>query len=58
SKQNSRDVLENQLDGGDVTSASDANKNPNNVQGGIKAAINNPNTSAEKKEELKAKLDS
>ena len=31
SKQHSRDVLENELDGGDVSSASDANKNPNTV---------------------------
>lgn len=31
SKQHSRDVLNNEFNGGDVESASDQNKNPNNV---------------------------
>ncbi|KAG5187933.1 hypothetical protein JKP88DRAFT_218338 [Tribonema minus] len=32
-------------------------RNPGNVAGGIKAAINNPNVSDAKKDELKSRLD-
>merc|ERR1711974_456324 len=36
SKQHSRDVLNNEFNGGDVESASDQGKNPNNVAGGLR----------------------
>ena len=38
SKQHSKEVLDNEFNGGDVDTGSD-NKNPNNVAGGLKAYV-------------------
>nr|POE54486.1 conidiation-specific protein 6 [Quercus suber] len=57
SKQHSKDVLENELNGGDVGQGQDEGaKNPNNVAGGLKATINNPNVSDEAKQNAKERL--
>ncbi|PSN74227.1 conidiation protein 6 [Corynespora cassiicola Philippines] len=55
-KQHSREVLENEYDGGNVSQESHE-KNPNNVAGGLKATMNNPNVSDEAKESAKDRLD-
>ncbi|KAF2497239.1 hypothetical protein BU16DRAFT_508237 [Lophium mytilinum] len=59
SKQHSREVLEQELDGGNVGSRADAdeNKNPNNVAGGLKATLKNPNVSQEAKDSAKERLE-
>ncbi|KAF2816583.1 conidiation-specific protein 6 [Mytilinidion resinicola] len=59
SKQHSREVLEQDLDGGNVgTSADrDENKNPNNVAGGLKATLKNPNVSQDAKDSAKERLE-
>ncbi|KAI0393316.1 conidiation protein 6 [Xylariaceae sp. FL0594] len=58
SKQHSREVLDNEFNGGDVPSASDnKEKNPGNIAGGLKAAINNPNVSDEAKQSAQERLD-
>ncbi|KAH7148867.1 Conidiation protein 6-domain-containing protein [Dactylonectria macrodidyma] len=61
SKEHSREVLKNQTSsgGGDDFVADDDNsgKNPNNVAGGLKAALKNPNVSDEAKESAKQRLD-
>ncbi|TRX93669.1 hypothetical protein FHL15_005345 [Xylaria flabelliformis] len=57
SKQHSREVLDNEFNGGDVPSASDnQDKNPGNVAGGLKATLKNPNVSDEAKESAKERL--
>ncbi|KAI0974107.1 conidiation protein 6 [Xylaria arbuscula] len=57
SKQHSREVLDNEFNGGNVPSTSDnQEKNPNNVAGGLKATINNPRVSDEAKESAKERL--
>jgi hypothetical protein len=58
SKQHSREVLQNAENGGEVEAASSSSgdKNPNNVAGGLKATLNNANTSDEAKESAKEKL--
>lgn len=58
SKQHSREVLENAENGGEVQAASSSggDKNPNNVAGGLKATINNPNISEEAKQSAKERL--
>jgi hypothetical protein len=58
SKQHSREVLQNAENGGEVEAASSSggDKNPNNVAGGLKATLNNPNTSDEAKESAKERL--
>ncbi|KAI1302042.1 conidiation protein 6 [Xylaria venustula] len=57
SKEHSREVLDNEFNGGNVSSASDnQEKNPNNVAGGLKATINNPKVSDEAKESAKERL--
>ncbi|KAI8624453.1 conidiation protein 6 [Xylariaceae sp. FL1651] len=57
SKQNSRDILDNEFNGGDVAGAGDnVEKNPGNVAGGLKATINNPNVSDEAKKSAKERL--
>ncbi|KAL8377584.1 hypothetical protein RB595_008324 [Gaeumannomyces hyphopodioides] len=60
SKEHSKQVLENEFNGGDAPKAgdSDEGKNPGNVAGGLKAAMKNPNVSDEAKEEAKKKLES
>lgn len=47
------------LDSGNFESASksEGDKNPNNVAGGLKATINNPNNSEEAKQSAKERLD-
>ncbi|KAK5660060.1 hypothetical protein OQA88_13529 [Cercophora sp. LCS_1] len=58
SKENSRKVLENEFNGGDVPKAGDSgDKNPGNVAGGLKATLKNPNVSDEAKESAKERLD-
>ncbi|KAM4056043.1 conidiation protein 6 domain-containing protein [Hirsutella rhossiliensis] len=57
-KQHSREVLDNEFNGGDVPkSGEDGNKNPGNVAGGLKATLKNPNVSEEAKESAKQRLD-
>ncbi|KAK7187959.1 hypothetical protein DPSP01_003154 [Paraphaeosphaeria sporulosa] len=56
SKQHSREVLDNDYDGGNVETGSDEGKNPNNIAGGLKATINNPKVSDEAKESAKERL--
>ncbi|KAI0185428.1 hypothetical protein EV127DRAFT_348311 [Xylaria flabelliformis] len=57
SKQRSREVLDNEFNGGDVPGASDnQDKNPGNVAGGLKATLKNPNVSDEAKESAKERL--
>jgi len=58
SKQNSRKILEEEFNGGDVPKAGDnEQKNPGNVAGGLKATLKNPNVSDEAKESAKERLD-
>ncbi|KAH7149630.1 hypothetical protein B0J13DRAFT_310844 [Dactylonectria estremocensis] len=61
SKEHSREVLGNKTSsrGGDDFVADDDNsgKNPNNVAGGLKAALKNPNVSDETKESVKERLE-
>ncbi|MCJ1369270.1 hypothetical protein MMC20_000480 [Loxospora ochrophaea] len=54
SKQHSRDVLENELEG--ATGTEENAKNPGNVAGGLKATLKNPNVSDEAKENAEEKL--
>ncbi|KAH7026033.1 conidiation protein 6 [Microdochium trichocladiopsis] len=57
-KENSKRILEEQFNGGDVPKSGDnENKNPNNVAGGLKATLNNPNVSEEAKKSAKERLD-
>ncbi|KAK4093776.1 hypothetical protein Purlil1_2110 [Purpureocillium lilacinum] len=57
-KEHSRQVLENEFNGGDVPKSGDTeNKNPGNVVGGLKATLKNPNVSEEAKESAKERLD-
>ncbi|KAF2011169.1 hypothetical protein BU24DRAFT_399432 [Aaosphaeria arxii CBS 175.79] len=56
SKQHSRQVLDEEFDGGNIGSNDDSNKNPNNVAGGLKATLNNPNVSDEAKQSAKERL--
>ncbi|KAL9128260.1 MAG: hypothetical protein Q9217_003022 [Psora testacea] len=59
-KENARNVLDNEFNGGNVGTGAmqDPNqKNPSNVAGGLKAAINNPNVTEEGKEAAQKKLD-
>ncbi|QGI64363.1 hypothetical protein CEK26_008317 [Fusarium fujikuroi] len=59
-KENSRQVLKNEFNGGDVTGAEEnKEKNPGNVAGGLKAnsTLNNPNVSDEAKQNAKERLD-
>ncbi|KAI9653974.1 MAG: hypothetical protein M1821_006835 [Bathelium mastoideum] len=57
SKQHSKEVLDNEFDGGKIPDNSDENKNPGNVAGGLKATLNNPNVSDEAKESAKERLE-
>ena len=52
-------MLEGADNGVEVESASKSggDKNPNNVAGGLKATLNNPNASDEAKESAKERLD-
>ncbi|KAI6092273.1 Conidiation protein 6-domain-containing protein [Hypoxylon rubiginosum] len=57
-KEHSKQVLENEFNGGDVAKAGDdENKNPGNVAGGLKATLKNPNVSDEAKQSAKDRLD-
>ncbi|KAI1270238.1 conidiation protein 6 [Xylariaceae sp. FL1019] len=56
-KQHSREVLDNEFNGGDVAGAGDnEDKNPNNVAGGLKATLKNPNVSDEAKKSAEERL--
>ncbi|KAI0885597.1 Conidiation protein 6-domain-containing protein [Annulohypoxylon maeteangense] len=56
-KEHSKQVLENEFNGGDVSRAGDdENKNPGNVAGGLKATMKNPNVSEEAKQSAKERL--
>ncbi|KAK4219749.1 conidiation-specific protein 6 [Rhypophila decipiens] len=62
SKENSKKILENefnvQVDGDNASQSNDdEGKNPNNVAGGLKATLKNPNVSDEAKESAKERLD-
>ncbi|KAM7207619.1 conidiation protein 6 [Naviculisporaceae sp. PSN 640] len=58
SKENSKKILENEFNGGDVSGSKDnGDKNPGNVAGGLKATLKNPNVSDEAKESAKERLD-
>ncbi|KAF2683555.1 conidiation protein 6 [Lentithecium fluviatile CBS 122367] len=52
SKQHSREVLDNEYDGGNVDAGS-GDKNPNNVARDLKATLNNPKVSDEAKQGAK-----
>ncbi|CAI4214458.1 unnamed protein product [Parascedosporium putredinis] len=60
-KQHSRDILDDEFD--DDTTYSDKlpenteGKNPGNVAGGLKAAVNNPNVSSGAKKDAQDRLD-
>ncbi|KAI4121600.1 MAG: hypothetical protein LQ347_006800 [Umbilicaria vellea] len=66
SKQHSKEVIEN--NGGEVdqsssgqssggqSSSDDTGKNPNNVAGGLKATLKNPNVSQEAKDSAESRL--
>ncbi|KAF2084059.1 hypothetical protein K490DRAFT_50033 [Saccharata proteae CBS 121410] len=56
SKQHSKEVLEQEFDGGNVDTSS-GDKNPNNVAGGLKATLKNPNVSEEAKQSAQERLD-
>ncbi|KAF7845707.1 hypothetical protein BT93_L1060 [Corymbia citriodora subsp. variegata] len=60
-KQHSKEVLESgNVDTSSSSSSSSGStegKNPNNVAGGLKATLNNPNTSQEAKDSAKERLD-
>lgn len=55
-KQHSREVLDNEYNGGNIDTGSDEGKNPNNVAGGLKATVNNPQVSQEAKDSAKERL--
>ncbi|RKU46573.1 hypothetical protein DL546_004475 [Coniochaeta pulveracea] len=68
SKKNSKQALENEFDDNTVESDSEAStesksskddheKNPNNVAGGLKATLKNPNVSDEAKQSAQERLD-
>ncbi|KAI4165559.1 MAG: hypothetical protein LQ342_000972 [Letrouitia transgressa] len=61
-KENARQILDNELQGGDAGTGAvvrdNEQKNPGNVAGGLKAAINNPNVTEEGKRAAQEKLDS
>ncbi|KAI9849108.1 MAG: hypothetical protein M1837_005338 [Sclerophora amabilis] len=58
-KQHSKEVLDNEFEGGKVGGGkTDDEKNPNNVAGGLKATTKNPNVSAEAKRSAEERLDS
>ncbi|KAL8684920.1 MAG: hypothetical protein Q9224_006065 [Gallowayella concinna] len=54
SKQHSKEVLNQEFNGGNVESSGD--KNPNNVAGGLKATVNNPQVSQEAKDSAQERL--
>ncbi|CAF9932015.1 MAG: hypothetical protein HETSPECPRED_008250 [Heterodermia speciosa] len=54
SKQHSKEVIDQEFDGGKVESSGD--KNPQNVAGGLKATTKNPNVSQEAKESAEQRL--
>ncbi|KAI1107074.1 hypothetical protein F4804DRAFT_329598 [Jackrogersella minutella] len=57
-KDHSKQVLENEFSGGNVSGAGDDdNKNPGNVAGGLKATMNNPKVSDGAKQSAKERLD-
>ncbi|KAF4973821.1 hypothetical protein FSARC_14 [Fusarium sarcochroum] len=57
-KEHSKQVLDNEFNGGDVAGAGDnKEKNPGNVAGGLKATLNNPNVSEEAKQSAKERLE-
>ncbi|KAF5610951.1 conidiation 6 (con-6) [Fusarium subglutinans] len=57
-KENSRQVLENEFNGGDVASAEDnKEKNPGNVAADSNSTLNNSNVSDEAKQNAKERLD-
>lgn len=57
-KQHSKEVLQDLENGGEITSksTSDQDKNPNNVAGGLKATLKNPNVSDEAKQSAEERL--
>ncbi|MCJ1439652.1 MAG: hypothetical protein MMC23_000132 [Stictis urceolatum] len=56
-KQHAKEVLDNELSGGDISVSDQGEKNPGNVAGGLKAATKNPNVSEEGKQAAQEKLD-
>ncbi|EXJ93617.1 hypothetical protein A1O1_02009 [Capronia coronata CBS 617.96] len=57
-KQHAKEVLDNELNGGDVPLSDEGDKDPKNVARGLKAATHNPNVSEEGKKAAQEKLDS
>ncbi|KAL8913508.1 MAG: hypothetical protein Q9171_001696 [Xanthocarpia ochracea] len=53
-KQHSKEVLDQEFNGGNVEKSND--KNPNNVAGGLKATVNNPQVSQEAKDSAQERL--
>ncbi|RDA85055.1 hypothetical protein CP532_3112 [Ophiocordyceps camponoti-leonardi (nom. inval.)] len=56
-KQHSKEVLDNEFNGGDVPKTGDGEKNPGNVAGGLKATLKNPNVSDEAKQSAQERLE-
>ncbi|RFU28295.1 hypothetical protein B7463_g8035, partial [Scytalidium lignicola] len=56
-KQHAKEVLDNELQGGNVEVSDEGGKDPGNVERGLKAAINNPNVTEEGKKTAQEKLD-
>ncbi|PFH59499.1 hypothetical protein XA68_12259 [Ophiocordyceps unilateralis] len=56
-KEHSRQVLDDEFNGGNVSKSGDEEKNPNNVAGGLKATLKNPNVSEGAKENAQQRLD-
>ncbi|KAI4270785.1 MAG: hypothetical protein LQ337_006468 [Flavoplaca oasis] len=54
-KQHSKEVLDQEFNGGNVDTSS-GDKNPNNVAGGLKATVNNPQVSQEAKDSAQDRL--
>ncbi|KZF24089.1 conidiation protein 6 [Xylona heveae TC161] len=55
-KQHSRQVLDDEFQGGQYESPQDGQKNPGNFAGGLKATLNNPKVSDEAKHSAQDRL--
>ncbi|KAL8995985.1 MAG: hypothetical protein Q9169_004401 [Polycauliona sp. 2 TL-2023] len=53
-KQHSKEVLDQEFNGGNVDTSGE--KNPNNVAGGLKATVNNPQVSQDAKDSAQERL--
>ncbi|RQM08459.1 hypothetical protein DH86_00000479, partial [Scytalidium sp. 3C] len=56
-KQNAKEILNNELEGGNIKLSDEGGKDPGNVARGLKAAVSNPNVTDEGKKAAQEKLD-